>query len=82
MIRMYVDVVVVEATQTGAQKVAAFQEAWPNLTFTLITETGPAGGWPEIEVVGKRQDVIQFLQSDYCDSWDDVEDLIATAQPI
>ena len=33
----------------------------PNLSFTLVDEFGPAGGWPVYEFTGKQEDIDSLL---------------------
>lgn len=32
-----------------------------NLTYNVLTEHGPGGGWPLIEVEGNREDIEKYL---------------------
>jgi hypothetical protein len=40
---------------------AELSEEAPGLTFTVVSDHGPGGGWPEVEVSGPRQYVRDWL---------------------
>lgn len=33
----------------------------PDVTWRLVTAIGPGGGWPEVDLIGRRADVLDSL---------------------
>lgn len=42
---------------------------WPKVTFDVIKEHGPAGGWPVVRVSGERADVQDYLIAEHDYPW-------------
>lgn len=48
-----------------------FSEVAPNLSIEIIKEDGPAGGWPEVRIIGEKEFIEKFLRDFYCYDEDD-----------
>lgn len=47
------------------EDLSALRARWPKVTFDVVTEHGPGGGWPVVKVSGDRADVRDWLITDY-----------------
>lgn len=43
-----------------------FSKLAPTLSVEVVKENGPAGGWPEVRLVGEKEDIKKFLKDSYC----------------
>lgn len=43
-----------------------FSKLAPTLSVEVIKENGPAGGWPEVRIIGEKEDIKNFLENFYC----------------
>lgn len=48
-----------------------FSKFAPTLSIEIIKEDGPAGGWPEVRIIGEKEDIKKFLKDFYCYDEDD-----------
>lgn len=47
------------------EDLSATKARWPKVTFDVINAHGPGGGWPVVKVSGSREDVREYLITDY-----------------
>lgn len=45
----------------------------PALLVEVIEENGSAGGWPEVRIIGEKEDIKKFLKDFYCVDEEDYE---------
>lgn len=50
-----------EGYETIAEALTAFTATQPNVITTVVTETGPAGGWPVVAFEGLATEIVVLI---------------------